>query len=216
MTKEIKDKNRVRFDNWSKVYDRSILQNMVFNRSHNLFFKEMVSSLKEGARVLDVGCGTGKFAFRLADLRKDLKICGMDLSQDMIKKAEMKLSGENIEFKIGDVEDLPYESNTFDIITCSNSFHHYPNQERAIKEMHRVLNSEGRLMIIDGSRDNLLGKLIFGVVEMVEGEVYHIFEKELKNMLMNTGFDDVIQRTFNPIAPLLFTSGQAKKEGENK
>jgi len=216
MSQLIKEKHEVRFDKWSKKYDKSILQRVVFNLSHDMFFSEMIPFLKKDAKILDVGCGTGKLAFRLSNITKGVEIHGVDLSKDMIKKAKAKLGGEPIEFKVGDVENLPYETNTFDIITCSHSFHHYPNQKKAISEMHRVLKDDGKLMIIDGSRDKLLGKVIFGVVEIVEGNVYHIFEEELRDMLMTIGFNKVEQKQFNPIAPLLFTLGHVKKKEEEK
>lgn len=212
MTKEIKHKHRLRFNEWSKSYDRSILQHIVFNTSHNMFFNEMKRFAKDGMRVLDVGCGTGKFAFRLSDFFNNARVDGVDLSDSMIKKAKAKLKDEPINFRIGDVEHLPYDEETFDVITCSHSFHHYPNQLKAVTEMHRVLKHDGRLMIVDGCRDNLLGKIIFDVVTIVEGHVYHVFEREMRDMLLQAGFDKVMQKRFNPVAPLLFTLGQAKKK----
>ncbi len=211
MKQDAKKRHRLRFNNWSRVYDKSILQWIVFNTSHNTFFRE-ISFMKKDLKVLDVGCGTGKFALKLHSWNRDLKVHGVDLSEDMIKKAKAKLSDEPIEFKIGDVEELPYESHTFDIITCTNSFHQYPNQKKAISEMHRVLNKDGKLMIIDGCRDTLLGRFVFGIVEIVEKQVRHIFQRELKDMLQSEGFENISQKRFNPIAPLLFTSGHAKKE----
>ena len=53
----------------------------------------------------------------------------------------------------GDSERLPFATGTFDVVTCANSFHHYPHQDRAVAEMHRVLQPGGRLMLIDGYRD---------------------------------------------------------------
>ena len=170
MSFEIKRKHSLMFDRWSKKYDRSVLQRIIFNKSHNVFFREMTPFLKKDLKVLDVGCGTGKFAFRLSDLYKGLMVHGVDISKDMIKNARAKLRDEGIEFKVGDVEELPYEADTFDVITCSNSFHHYPNQKRAVTEMHRVLKDEGKLIIIDGSRDGLLGKVIFGITQIIEGK----------------------------------------------
>lgn len=211
MSIAIKIKHGLRFDSWSKRYDRSILQHLVFDRSHNMFFSELKSFLKKGTRILDVGCGTGKFMFRLYDCNKDLDLHGMDYSKEMIRQARFKLKDEKITFKIGDVEELPYESETFDIITCSNSFHHYPNQKKAVSEMHRVLKDDGKVMIIDGSRDKILGKVIFNITQIAEGDVYHIFRKELKDMLMSVGFSKVTQKLFNPFAPLLFTLGHVNK-----
>lgn len=213
MTREIKQKNKRRFNEWSKVYDKSILQRIVFNISHDMFFKEMLHFLEEDSLILDVGCGTGKFTFSLYEFDSNLKIHGVDLSEDMIGKAKSKLRDEPIEFKVGDVENLPYESGSFDAITCSHSFHHYPDQRKALSEMHRVLKKNGKLMIIDGCRDTLLGNIIFRIVEIAERHAYHVLEKELKEMLLAAGFDRIIQKRFNPIAPLLFTLGRAKKRG---
>lgn len=214
MSLEIKKKHSIRFDEWSKGYDRSILQYIVFNKSHNVFFREMAPFLKKGTRVLDIGCGTGKFVFRLQKINDGLEIHGVDISKDMIGKARAKSKNDEIEFKVGDVEELPYEKNYFDIITCSNSFHHYPSQKKAVSEMQRILKDEGKLMVIDGCRDKLLGRIIFGIVEIVEGDVYHIFEKEFREMLFSMGFDKVVQKRFNPFAPLLFTLGYARKKEE--
>lgn len=216
MSHEIKKRNKERFNEWSKVYDKSILQRIVFNISHDMFFKEILHFLKGGFKVLDVGCGTGKFAHSLYEFDSELTIDGVDLSEEMIEKAKEKLNDEPITFKVGDVENLPYESDTFDAITCSHSFHHYPDQKKALSEMHRVLKNNGILMIVDGSRDTLFGNIIFGIVEIIERKVYHIFEKELKQMFRLVGFDRIIQKRFNPIAPLLFTLGRARKKGGTK
>ncbi len=213
MTIEIKKKHRLRFDRWSRKYDRSILHRIVFNRSHNLFFRELLPHIRKDAKVLDVGCGTGKFVHKLWNVTKGIEIHGVDLSNEMIERARSKQGGESINFVVGDVENLPYESKTFDIVTCSNSFHHYPNQKKALSEMRRVLKDEGKLLIIDGSRDNLLGRLVFGIVQIVEGNVYHVFEKEMEEMLSSMGFVNITQRRFNPLAPLLFTMGHAAVEG---
>ena len=74
----------------------------------------------------------------------------------------------------GDSQRLPFASNTFDVVTSSHSFHHYPHQDQAVAEMHRVLRPGGRLMIIDGYRDAPWGWFIFDVcVAGVEGSVHH-------------------------------------------
>lgn len=212
MSQKIKAKHGLRFDRWSEKYDRSILQKILFNKSHDVFFSEVLPLLRKDAKVLDVGCGTGKFALRLSRVTRGVKIHGIDFSKEMVNKARAKLKDEPVEFKVGDVEDLPYESNSFDIVTCANSFHHYPNQKKAVSEMRRVLKEGGKLMIIDGSRDKFLGKIIFGITQVMEGDVYHIFERELKDMLTSLGFEKVTQRKFNLIAPLLFTLGHARRE----
>lgn len=107
MTTEIKAKHRIRFNDWARVYDQSLLQWIVFNASHDMFHTLLVPWLKDGSEVLDVGCGTGKLSLRLYQHNKNLKIHGVDLSEVMIYKAKAKLKDEPIEFQIGDVEKLP-------------------------------------------------------------------------------------------------------------
>ena len=136
----------------------------------------------------------------------------MDISSDMIKVARSKLRSDNIEFKVGDVEELPYENETFDIITCAHSFHHYPDQRKAVSEMHRILKDDGMLMVIDGSRDKVLGKVIFGaIIKKLEKDVYHILAREIRDLFRTVGFCGVAQKTFNPVIPLLLTLGRKTK-----
>ncbi len=212
MSTEIKTRHRLRFNDWARVYDKSILQRVIFNVSHDMFASEMVSNLKDGNEILDVGCGTGKFSFKMHNFNKNLKVHGMDLSEVMINKAKAKIVDHNIDFRVGDVENLPYEANSFNVITCSNSFHHYPNQRGALIEMNRVLKDGGKVMIIDGSRDTFWGSMIFNVVEYVEKNVYHIYGNEFKELLQSVGYVNITQKIFNPIAPLLFTVAEARKE----
>jgi ubiquinone/menaquinone biosynthesis C-methylase UbiE len=212
MSTEIKTRHRVRFNRWARDYDQSILQRIIFNTSHDMFFTAMLPWLPDGSNVLDVGCGTGKLSHALYSHNKNLNIHGMDFSEVMINKAKAKLKDEPIEFRIGDVENLPYEPNSFDAITCSHSFHHYPNQRGAVLEMHRVLKDGGKVMVIDGSRDTFWGSVIFRTVEFVEKNVYHMYGNEMKELLASCGFIKIHQRLFNPIAPLLFTVAEAKKE----
>ena len=212
MSTEIKTRHRLRFNEWARVYDKSLLQRIVFDASHDMFYTVLLPWLKDGSEVLDIGCGTGKFSLKLYHHNANLKVHGVDFSEIMIKKAQAKLAGEPIEFKIGDVEKLPYEANSFDVITCSNSFHHYPNQRGAVLEMHRVLKDGGKVMIVDGTRDSWWGNIIFSVVEFVEKQVYHMYGNELKDLLHSSGFVKVHQRAFNPLAPLLLTVAEARKE----
>jgi len=208
----LKQRSLERFNRWSENYDRCFLQHLVFRNSHDMFLREINPNPRVNMNVLDVGCGTGEFIFRLAGYSDNLRLNGLDFSSDMIKTAKAKSSEDRINFKVGDAENLPYEDESFDVITCSNSFHHYPNQKKAVSEMHRVLKKRGRLMIVDGSKETLLGKFIFGIfVENWEEKVYHMLAREIRELFHKTGFRSVMQRGFNRLIPLLFTSGTKNK-----
>lgn len=211
--KEIKEKSLLRFNDWSKKYDKSVLQQLVFRRSHDMFIMDLVQD-KKPFRLLDVGCGTGEFILKLREQRNDLSIYGMDISDEMINVAKQKSRLDNgLDFKIGDVENMPYEDNYFDYITCSHSFHHYPNKRKAVREMHRVLKNNGKVMIIDGYKDRLLGKFIFDfVVKRHEADAHHLHSSQFLRIMAKAGFRNIIQTVFNPVIPLLLVKGVANKE----
>lgn len=198
------------FDKWALTYDKSILQHMIFRASHEMFIKEISTINKANLGVLDIGCGTGELAKKLTERFKNADIHGVDISDTMIKKANAKKMKKDVKFKVGDVERLPYKDNFFDVITCSHSFHHYPNKKKAISEMHRVLKPNGHLMVIDGSRDVLLGRIIFDIVTMIEKHVYHLFHGEFREIFKNNGFGNVMQKRFN-FVPQILTKGMAVK-----
>ena len=92
---------------------------------------------------------------RVREALPQVEVCGVDLVSDMLRKGKprWRLDRGHVFPVRGDSERLPFESGSFDIVTCANSFHHYPRQDRAVAEMRRVLRPGGRLMIIDGYRD---------------------------------------------------------------
>jgi ubiquinone/menaquinone biosynthesis C-methylase UbiE len=108
----------------------------------------------------------------------------------------------------GDSERLPFASGSFDFVTCANSFHHYPRQDHAVVEMHRVLRPGGRLLIIDGYRDAPWGWFIYDVcVAFREGDVHHASAKRFRELLTRSGLQAVAQRVYRGPAPFLLSEG---------
>ena len=78
----------------------------------------------------------------------------VDLAPEMIRRAtELARGVENVRFLVADSEQLPFGDDVFTAVLCSNSFHHYPDPLRAVREMGRVLASGGRLVIGDACAD---------------------------------------------------------------
>jgi len=111
------------------------------------------ANIKTGNIVLDIGCGTGFLMLGVARaVGKNGKVFGIDISEEMMKKAKENLSEagiSSIEFKVGDAENIPLEDNSIDAIVGNMVLHHCPNPESAIKEMARVLKLKGRLVLAD-------------------------------------------------------------------
>jgi ubiquinone/menaquinone biosynthesis C-methylase UbiE len=209
------DKHQVarEFTSWSRSYDRSILQWLLFAPSHRV----LIRRIREAAgnrpiKMLDVGCGTGLLASKLRACLPHIKVCGVDLVSEMLMKGQSRwrLHRGHVFPVQGDSERLPFASGTFDIVTCSNSFHHYPRQDRAIAEMRRVLRPGGRLMVVDGYRDTFWGWFIYDVcVAGVEGDVHHASAKRLRELMTQAGLRAIAQRAFHGPAPFLITEGIA-------
>lgn len=98
--------------------------------------------------LLDAGCGTGAMLGMFCRDIPEKRYTGLDLSPQMINVANRKqLNGT--QFIVGDCEMLPFADNSFDVVTCSMSFHHYPNPDRFFQNVNRVLRKNGRLVLRD-------------------------------------------------------------------
>lgn len=98
--------------------------------------------------LLDCGCGTGPMISLLYEKDSSKNYNGLDITPRMIEVARAKkLSGVN--WFVGDCENLPFEDDTFDVVICSNSFHHYPNPQAFFDSVKRVLRPGGRLILQD-------------------------------------------------------------------
>ena len=112
-----------------------------------------LAGLKQGEVVLDLGSGAGIDVF-LAVKRVGTsgKVIGVDMTKDMIKRATTlaKERGyKNVEFRLGEIESLPIEDYSIDVVISNCVINLCPNKEKAFNEIFRVLKTEGRLMISD-------------------------------------------------------------------
>jgi len=109
-----------------------------------------LSGLKVGARVADLGCGSGAFTSLLHEYGYD--VVGLDISPKLLQLARAKYP--NIEFLEGDVEALPFAAESFDGILLSGIVHHFPDPSRCAAEVYRVLKPGGRFAAFDPNRRN--------------------------------------------------------------
>ena len=117
------------------------------------------------SELLDAGCGTGAMLGMFQKDCPDKNYTGIDLSEKMIVTAKKK-NLEGIRFVTGDCENLPFEENSFDVVTCSMSFHHYPNPEKFFHSLHRVLRPGGRLVLRDMASKSKAAMWFFNRIEI--------------------------------------------------
>lgn len=211
-TAETKRAAQSQFDRWALSYDRSRLNELVFFPSIRACQREIARwNSRRGTRpyrMLDVGCGTGTLLSLMSRDPLAERLVGLDYAREMVSRAAEKFAGSVSPGRLhavqGDAERLPFPAETFDVVTCCNSFHHYPHQAAAVREFHRVLRPGGMLVLIDGFRDNAFGWVIFDlIVATAERNVHHASWREVREMLAAAGFGAARQRKMNVFAPLL-------------
>lgn len=109
-----------------------------------------LSGLPRGARVADLGCGSGAFTELLRQAGFDS--VGLDISPKLIALGKSKYPG--LELLEGDAENLPFESESLDGVLLSGLVHHFPDPRRVAAEVHRVLKPGGRFVAFDPNRMN--------------------------------------------------------------
>ena len=105
-------------------------------------------------RLLDLGCGTGRFSAALAD-RLSADIIGIDPSMKMLAQARMKARPRRVHYARGQAEAIPLRSGCADAIFMSMSFHHFDDPGQAVRECGRVLGDGGQVFVRTGTREQI-------------------------------------------------------------
>lgn len=146
------------FNRWAERGEGPKMEN------HHLDITEKtmrLMNLRPGERILDLGCGSGWATRMLARIVGEGpqgfgQVVGVDVSDGMIRQARAASKDfENTMFVVGSASQIPWEENFFDKVLSVESFYYYPDQDRALAELFRVMAPQGRLFIlINLYRDN--------------------------------------------------------------
>src|SRR5262245_31009546 len=104
--------------------------------------------------IVDVGCGTGRFTFPLAE-RFAAHVIGIDPSETMLAAARQKTTTGSVEFRQAPAEHLPLADGTADIVFMSMMLHHLNDRAAAARESRRILAPKGRVYVRNTTRDSL-------------------------------------------------------------
>jgi ubiquinone/menaquinone biosynthesis C-methylase UbiE len=128
----------------AEAYDSYLVPAMFEPWSREVIQRAKVWS---GDRVLDVACGTGIVACRIA--ATGAKVTGLDLTPAMLAQAKKRAESERVSVKWveGSAERLPFDDASFDLVTCQQGLQFVPDRARALAEMRRVIAPGGRAVI---------------------------------------------------------------------
>jgi len=106
------------------------------------------------SRILDLGCGTGRFSEALS-ARFNAEVIGLDPSQKMLKLAREKQRDQRVRYQLGRAEAIPLPSEHVDLVFMSMSMHHFSDAIAAARECRRVLRPKGHVVIRTGTREQI-------------------------------------------------------------
>lgn len=185
-----------------------------FNKPRFEFFDSYVPSWQD-LKGLDVGCGGGFTCEFMA--KRGVIVSGIDPSLNSIQVAQEHAgkSGLKINYRHGFAEDLPYDDNSFDIVTCVDVLEHVADLKKVISEINRVLKTNG-LFFFDTINRNFKSRVIMiWLLEKITRDIDRgihdwrkfIKPKELLGLLKINGFTNVVLKGFD-------FKGRDKKTGE--
>jgi SAM-dependent methyltransferase len=139
-------------------YERVIAPGIepLFDSLADTFF----TNLRAGARVLDVGCGSGYLAWRIAARNPQAEAFGIDVLPSQIERAGVRVGGlSNLQFRVGDAMNLEFADAHFDRVVSVTSIKHWPDPVRGLREMGRVCRPGGQLWVVEINADCTLAEV---------------------------------------------------------
>ncbi len=193
-------RNRSFFNRWAKSYDFWLFQ-FWMKGFHRPVFQEI--DFTKPAKVLDISCGTGELLKSLQerDIQGNLQLYGVDIAEEMFKKARPKLPEPQVHFSQGDVHALKFPADHFDYVISTEAFHHYGDQRKALPEMVRVAKKgkvgekSGKVIVVDV---NFFCSWIHALFQRFEpGCVKINSRKEMRALFEQAGLKEITrQRAF--------------------
>ena len=164
----------------------------------------LIPHLEPGMRVLDFGCGPGRISIGLAKAVEPGELHGIDMEESQVElaRAAATVGGhDNATFHVGDVTDLPFEDESFDVAHCHALLNHVPETQTVLAEVKRVLKpggivsarewiSEAIIWFPFKKQLNIRAALTGGAIEANNGHPF--MGKELKNEFIRAGYGDVV------------------------
>lgn len=146
---------KIDYEKIAQTYDRG----RSYSENRLVFWLDILKKygkLHQHSMVLDIGCGTGRYAVPLAE-RCSCSVVGIDVSKKMLDEGRKKLGSNKVQWICADAEDLPFLKGVFDHCLMSMVVHHIRKKQKGFNEVYRVLVTNGICLIRTCSHEQLKG-----------------------------------------------------------
>lgn len=179
---------------WGKLMIRSM------NKGHSPLTDWALSfvNIDKADIVLDVGCGGGRTVEKLCNIVGNGKVYGIDYSELCVQKSQ-KLNYKNIlcgkaKFAQASVSSLPFEENTFDLVTAVETYYFWPDKLNDLIEIRRTLKPNGKILLVFEMLKTSDNPEKFAEVEK-RLNIKSVTEKEIEIILENAGYKNIFTHT---------------------
>lgn len=173
-------------------YKSRFLQEKILEKKNiKIFFDDNIKKyINQNDQVLDFGCGSGAFTYKISKLTKG-NVIGVDLSEEFIKSCKKFFKNKknsNLNFITNNSQKLNFKNESFDIILMVDVIHHLENIQKIFKELNRVLKPRGRIIIYEPNKLNPLIFLMHLIEKNERGLLKVGTRKKYEQICENTGF----------------------------
>ncbi len=160
--------------------------------------------LEEGMKVLELGCGTGSIWKNQASvIRLCSKLILSDFSEGMVETAKNNIGDHpNVEYRVLDIQEIPYENNTFDMVIANMMLYHVPDINKALYEVRRVLKPGGHFYCATYGEHGIMEYLCSIL------SIYGVEDHSNKNFTLQNGYE-ILHRVFSAIEKLEYIDALA-------
>ena len=135
----------------ARLYD-SLVQSNATRLQYQEIAQDLISKIEKG-RLLDIGTGPGYLLLEIHKLNPSIELYGLDISTAMVDQASRNLAGIRVDLHQGNIRATEYESEFFNLITCSGSFYLWDSPVEGLDEIHRILKGGRSAYLYETYRD---------------------------------------------------------------
>lgn len=177
-----------------------------FCGNHYFILEQLLTRIHPGDRVLDLCCGTGDILVKIAELCPDTSFVGVDLSEEMLKLAQNRITEKrlkNIKLVKGDITNLStIESHSFDMVSSTMALHHLESTDdlnKCFSEISRLVKNDGALFLFDFVHIRNESNMQIIVNHIAGGEA-EIFQQDFMNSLKAAFFVNDFKSAFKVLS----------------